>query len=73
MNEQPGSRLIHIEKEKYGKAFGTGLLEQYKLYVQSAESMSARWPASSQYLLTLNAGLAIAIILGAADILAWRQ
>ena len=32
-------------------------LEQYKLYVQSAENVSARRVASSRYLLTLNAAL----------------
>ena len=33
------------------------MLEQYKLYVQSAENVSARRVASIQYLLTLNAAL----------------
>lgn len=57
MADQPGSRLIHIAKESYGNTFRTDLLEQYKLYVQSAENVSARRLASSQYLLTLNAAL----------------
>ena len=57
MADQPSSRLVHIAKETYGDDFNTDLLEQYKLYVQSAENVSARRLASSQYLLTLNAAL----------------
>ena len=44
-------------KESYGDTFGSDLLEQYKLYVQSAENVSARRVASNRYLLTLNAAL----------------
>jgi len=55
--DQSGSRLISLEKEAYGDTFSTDLLEQYKLYVQSAENVSARRLTSSQYLLTLNAAL----------------
>ena len=57
MADQPDSRLFHISKETYGDSFRTDLLEQYKLYVQSAENVSARRVASSQYLLTLDAAL----------------
>lgn len=57
MAEQPSNRLVHIAKETYGDTFSTDLLEQYKLYVQSAENVSARRLASSQYLLTLNTAL----------------
>lgn len=57
MADQPGRRLIHLEKEAYGETFGKDLLEQYKLYVQSAENVSARRVASSNYLLTLNTAL----------------
>jgi len=55
--DQPDSRLFHISKETYGDSFRTDLLEQYKLYVQSAENVSARRVASSNYLLTLNTAL----------------
>ena len=55
--DQPANCLIHNTKETYGSSFNTHLLEQYKLYVQSAENVSARRVASSQYLLTLNAAL----------------
>ena len=49
--------LFHYTKETYGDSFGTDLLEQYKMYVQSAENISARRVASSRYLLTLNIAL----------------
>ena len=58
MDDKPAQRLIHHSKENYGDSFGSDLLEQYKLYVQSAENVSARRVASSRYLLTLNIALA---------------
>lgn len=57
MPDQKADCLIHAARETYGNSFGTHLLEQYKLYVQSAENVSARRVASSRYLLTLNAAL----------------
>ena len=57
MPDQKADCLIHAAKETYGNSFGTDLLEQYKLYVQSAENVSARRVASNRYLLTLNAAL----------------
>ncbi len=57
MDDKPTQRLIHHSKETYGDTFGSDLLEQYKLYVQSAENVSARRVASNRYLLTLNAAL----------------
>ena len=49
--------LFRHAKETYHGSFGTDLLEQYKIYVQSAENVSARRVASSRYLLTLNIAL----------------
>ncbi len=57
MSQQSNKGLIQYTKETYGDSFGTDLLEQYKLYVQSAEHVSARRVASSRYLLTLNIAL----------------
>ena len=57
MSQQSNKRLVHYTKETYGDSFGTDLLEQYKMYVQSAENVSARRVASSRYLLTLNIAL----------------
>ena len=57
MPGQPTKSLIPKSKERYGDSFNADLLEQYKLYVQSAENVSARRVASNRYLLTLNAAL----------------
>ena len=57
MPDQPNKPLIRQKQETYGGSFNTDLLEQYKLYVQSAENVSARRVASSRYLLTLNVAL----------------
>ena len=57
MSEQSNKGLVQYTKETYGDSFGTDLLEQYKLYVQSAEHVSTRRVASSRYLLTLNIAL----------------
>ena len=57
MSQEPKKPLIRNTKETYGDSFGADLLEQYKIYVQSAENVSARRVASSRYLLTLNVAL----------------
>ena len=57
MDDKPAQRLIHHSKEDYGDSFGSDLLEQYKLYVQSAENVSSRRVISNRYLLTINAAL----------------
>ena len=57
MSSQSETGLFHHTKETYGESFDSSLLEQYKLYVQSAENVSARRVASNRYLLTLNAAL----------------
>ena len=57
MSQPSNKGLIHHTKETYGASFGADLLEQYKIYVQSAEQVSARRVASSRYLLTLNIAL----------------
>ncbi len=57
MDDQVGESLIPRTEESYGGSFKADLLEQYKVYVQSAENVSARRVTSNQYLLTLNAAL----------------
>ena len=57
MDDKSPPHLIQHNEETYGGSFRSDLLEQYKLYVQSAENVSARRVASSRYLLTLNAAL----------------
>ena len=57
MTDTPDRGLFVRTKETYHRAFEADLLEQYKLYVQSAENVSARRLASSRYLLAVNAAL----------------
>ena len=57
MISHPDEVLFRCTRETYGDSFNADLLEQYKLYVQSAENVSARRVASSRYLLTLNVAL----------------
>ncbi|MCY3690900.1 MAG: hypothetical protein OXI54_05375 [Chloroflexota bacterium] len=57
MSSESGENLFQFKSEDYEGSFKADLLEQYKLYVQSAENVSARRVQSSRYLLTLNAAL----------------
>ena len=57
MNGHPDEGLIQQDSESYGDSFGSDLLEQYKLYVQSAENVSSRRVISNRYLLSINAAL----------------
>ena len=54
---ESSNNLFQCAEDTYKGAFKADLLEQYKLYVQSAENVSARRVASNRYLLTLNAAL----------------
>lgn len=57
MDEQTCNSLIRESEEQWSESFRSDLIEQYKLYVQSAENVSARRVQSSRYLLTLNVAL----------------
>ena len=57
MDAQNCESLIPKTEESYGESFKSDLLEQYKLYVQSAENVSTRRVNSNRYLLTINAAL----------------
>lgn len=50
-------KLIGQTAETYGDSFRDHLLEQYKLYVASAEQISERRVSANNYLLTVNAFL----------------
>lgn len=50
-------RLLRHTKDSYGDNFSGDLLEQYKLYVQSADNVSARRVSSGRYLLAVNVAL----------------
>ena len=54
---QSGGRLMRHTEDSYGSSFNAHLLEQYKLYVQSAENVSARRVASNRHMLTLSAAI----------------
>ena len=47
-------KLINAD---YGKDFKNHLLEQYKLYVESADKISSRRDSANHFYLTLNSGL----------------
>ena len=57
MVDQSSEDVVRCSRDTYGETFTADLLEQYKLYVQSAEHVSMRRLASSRLLLALNAGL----------------
>ena len=57
MREQLGKGLVQQDGDTYGDSYSSDLLEQYKLYVQSAENVSSRRVTSMRYLLTLNVAL----------------
>ncbi len=57
MSEPSDKGLFLFTKEDYGDRFKADLVEQYKLYVQSAENVSARRIASNRHLLTINAAI----------------
>ena len=57
MSGESGDSLFPLMREADEGSFKADLLEQYKLYAQSAENVSARRLASNRYLLTLNTAL----------------
>jgi len=57
MANKPTHQLIRHTTETYGESFKADLLEQYKLYVESAEKVSERRVSANNYLLTVNAFL----------------
>src|SRR5262249_50987347 len=46
--------LFPVAPDKYGNDYGRDLLEQYKLYVQSAQALSERRTSANNYLLSVN-------------------
>jgi len=49
--------LLRVAAEEYGDAYREHLLEQYKLFVESADRVSERRTSANNYLLTVNAFL----------------
>jgi hypothetical protein len=54
--EQP-DRLVSTPKDRYGDGYQAHLLEQYKLYVESAQKVTDRRITTGNYLLTVNSFL----------------
>ncbi len=57
MADTPSSSLFQVPPGDYGSAYKEHLLEQYKLYVESADKVSQRRVSANNYLLTVNAFL----------------
>ena len=57
MNEERDKRLFSHTPNSYSGEYDSHLLEQYKLYVQSADNFSARRVSSNNFLLTLNSAI----------------
>ncbi len=57
MDKQARESVVHQCEETYGGSFHVDLLDQYKVYVQSAEQVSARRVAANRFMLTINAAL----------------
>jgi len=57
MNQKSPVRLVRHTKKSYGHSFGADLIEQYKLYVSSADKISERRESANNFLLTVNAFL----------------
>ena len=57
MNEERDKRLFSHTPNSYSGEYESHLLEQYKLYVQSADNLSARRVSSNNFLLTLNSAI----------------
>ena len=49
--------LLRADRNDYGEKYRDHLLEQYKLYVESADRVSERRTSANNYLLTVNAFL----------------
>ncbi len=60
MNDNGEEQRLFRDANVYGESFEAHLLEQYKVYVQSADNASERRVASVRYLLTVNVALVAA-------------
>jgi hypothetical protein len=54
MSKHPAGSLLRTNHLKYGETYQAHLLEQYKLYVESADRISQRRTTANNYLLTIN-------------------
>ena len=57
MPESPRHPLLRVPPDKYGDHYAHHLLEQYKLYVEMADRISARRQTANDFFLTVNTAL----------------
>ena len=57
MTDESKPKLFNVDGDTYDGDYKSDLLEQYKLYVLSAENVSTRRVSTVRYLLTANAAL----------------
>ncbi len=57
MNGEPNEQLFSHTPDSYTGEYENHVLEQYKLYAQSADNLSARRVSSNNFLLTLNSAI----------------
>ena len=57
MNQVEDQPLIGHTEDTYGESFQEHLIDQYRLYVQSADNVSSRRLTSMRYLLAISSGL----------------
>lgn len=61
MEDKQGSGVFAVTKEAYGEKYAEHLLEQYKLYVASVETISERRQKANEFFLGLNSALIAAL------------
>ena len=60
MNTEKIEKMLFVSSsEKYGDKYIEHLLEQYKIYINSAEKISDRRQKSNEFFLTLNSALVV--------------
>ncbi len=57
MKRSVSEKLFTTTSEKYGEKYQEHVLELYKLYVQSAESISSRRQSANSFYLTVNTAI----------------
>ncbi|MHA1882105.1 MAG: RipA family octameric membrane protein [Candidatus Thorarchaeota archaeon] len=55
--KEEDSQLFQNSKDEYGEDYASHLLEQYKLYVESAENISDRRQNANNFFITINTAL----------------
>ena len=74
MTDSDNSPLLRVPRDEYGDAYQSHLLDQYRLYVETADRVSQRRTSANNHLLTVNVFLVTLYGLAASpgDNLAWK-